>query len=228
MSTLGSRIRAAREARGLTQDDVARHFGIKRVSVTQWESDTTKPALARIAELAELLGISEQDILKGGKTPAASRPPKPPRPETPKVEMIPGDDLVGARDFPVYAAAMGGEGHLIVNFEQIETVKRPSILEGVRNAYALLISGDSMRPAFNHGDMALVHPGLPVARDKVHIFYDHPPFGEAGEAEAMIKSLVGWTNDKWKLEQYNPAKLFDVDRIDWPTAHRVVGRYDAR
>lgn len=198
------------------------------MSVTQWESDTTKPALGRVADLADLLGVPQDALLRAGGKPTKLKQEKQPRPDTQRIEVIPGADLVGDRDFPVYAAAMGGEGHHIVTFEQIETVKRPSVLEGVRGAYALLISGDSMKPAFRHGDMALVHPGLHVARDEVHIFYDHPPFGEAGESEAMIKNLLGWTDSKWKLEQYNPAKTFDVDRIDWPTAHRVVGRYNRR
>lgn len=44
----------------------------------------------------------------------------------------------------------------------------------------------------------------------------------------MIRNLVGWTRDEWEPEQYNPARTCDVDRIDWPTAYRVVGRYDAR
>lgn len=231
METLGSRLREAREAKGLTQDEVAEHFGIRRVSVTQWESDTTRPAFSRVPGLADLLGISEDALIKALREPISAGDVPPlavgPRRGTPTT-VIPGNQLVGVSDFPVYAAAMGGDGHLIVTFDQVETVKRPSILEGVRNAYALLISGDSMVPAFNHGDMALVHPGLPVARDKVHIFYDHPPFGAQGEVEAMVKKLVGWTEKKWRLEQYNPAKSFDADRADWPTAHRVVGRYDAR
>jgi transcriptional regulator with XRE-family HTH domain len=222
--TRGARIRQIRKQIGLNQTEFGESVGVTPQAVSQWERGVTDPEVDRLQAIADKFAVSF-DWLAGGKGEA---PTLEHRPAADPQRPIPGDEMVGARDFPVYAAAMGGEGHLIVTFEQIETVKRPSILEGVRNAYALLISGDSMRPAFNHGDMALVHPGLPAARDKVHIFYDHPPFGEAGESEAMIKNLVGWTHDKWKLEQYNPAKMFDVDRIDWPTAHRVVGRYDAR
>lgn len=229
METLGSRLREAREAKNLTQDDVAAHFGIKRVSVTQWESDTTRPSLARVSGLAELLDIPEQWLIKLLQGPRnAGDAPSPRTRQGVRTSAVPASQLVGANDFPVYAAAMGGDGHLIVTFDQVETVKRPSILDGVRNAYALLISGDSMKPAFSHGDMALIHPGLPVARDRVHIFYDHPPFGGPGEVEAMVKNLLSWSDKKWHLEQYNPAKTFDVDRADWRTAHRVVGRYDAR
>lgn len=220
----GTRIRQIRKQIGLNQTEFGERVGVTPQAVSQWERGLTEPELDRLQAIAGQFAV-DFEWLASGKGDAQLVEP---RPTIEAQRPIPAEDLIGLRDFPVFAAAMGGEGHLIVSFEQIETVKRPSILEGVRNAYALLISGDSMRPAFNHGDMALVHPGLPTARDKIHIFYDHPPFGEAGEVEAMIKNLVGWTNDKWKLEQYNPAKLFDVDKIDWPTAHRVVGRYDAR
>ena len=221
METLGSRIRAAREAKGLTQGEVARFFKISRVSVTQWEGDTTKPQAEKIDAHAELLAVSPHWLREASGAPPAQR-------QLPRVSPIPGRDMVGAADFPVYAAAQGGDGHMIVTFDLVDSVKRPWNLEGARNAYALLISGDSMKPAFNHGDMALVHPGLQPARDKVHIFYDHPPFGASGEVEAIIKNLNGWTDKIWQLEQYNPAKQFSVDRVDWPTAHRVVGRYDGR
>ncbi|WP_081784773.1 helix-turn-helix domain-containing protein [Nitratireductor aquibiodomus] len=52
METIGSRIKQARASRGLTQKQVADHFGIQRVSVTQWESDTTTPDVERIPALA--------------------------------------------------------------------------------------------------------------------------------------------------------------------------------
>lgn len=140
-------------------------------------------------------------------------------------QIVPGSELVGARDFPIYAAAEGGNGHLIVTFDPIEVVKRPAILEGVKGAYGLLVSGDSMEPAYDHGDMALVHPGLGPGRLVDVVLYDHPP---DGNAEAIIKRMVGWNEREWQLRQFNPAKDFPAFRADWPTCHRVVGKYARR
>lgn len=143
--------------------------------------------------------------------------------------ITPGTDLVGARDFPIYAAAEGGKGHMIVTFEEIERVKRPAILEGVKNAYGLLVSGDSMKPAYRHGDMALVHPGLPPQRGEDVVLFDHPLTElEDGQAEAIIKHLVGWTSTEWQLEQYNPPREWSELKANWPTCHRVVGSYKRR
>src|SRR5690606_16677457 len=124
LDTLGERIRYARDAAKLTQMDVAKHFGISRVSVTQWESNTTKPDLDRIGELAALLNTSVEWLLKREGYPplAVDKPAKKGKPTV----IIPGNDLVGERDMPVYAAAMGGDGHLIVTFDAIDYYKRPA------------------------------------------------------------------------------------------------------
>lgn len=140
-------------------------------------------------------------------------------------QVVPGTELVGARDFPIYAAAEGGNGHMLVSFEAIEYAKRPAGLEGVKGAYGIFVVGDSMEPAYRHGDMALVHPGLPPARDEDVILYDHPP---DGSAEAIIKRLVSWNAREWHLRQFNPRNDFSVFRADWPTCHRVVGKYARR
>ncbi|MFG1479165.1 S24 family peptidase [Xanthobacter sp. V4C-4] len=140
-------------------------------------------------------------------------------------EIVSGAELVGNKDFPIYAAAAGGSGHLIVTFDAIEWVKRPAILEGVPGSYGLLVYGDSMSPAYRHGDMALIHPGLGPAAGRDVVLYDHPP---NGDAEAIIKHLVTWTELEWRLEQYNPPKAWTELRGDWPTCHRVVGKYDRR
>lgn len=65
METLGARIRSARQARKLTQDAVARHFGVNRVSVTQWEGDTTRPDPDKIVRLALLLRTTVEWLLEG-------------------------------------------------------------------------------------------------------------------------------------------------------------------
>ncbi|MDQ0505980.1 XRE family transcriptional regulator [Xanthobacter agilis] len=229
METLGSRIRYARDACGLTQDDIAAHFGIKRVSVTQWEGGTTKPAVSRLSKLADLLHTSAEWLLDGrGDAPAwtaSADQPSAKKISGFKPEIIPGSELVGAKDFPIYAAAAGGEGHQIVTFEPIEWVKRPSILEGVPGSYGLLVYGDSMDPAFCHGDMALIHPGLGPAAGSDVVLYDHPP---NGDAEAIIKRLVSWSEQEWRLKQYNPPREWTAFRADWPTCHRVVGKYSRR
>lgn len=225
METIGSRIKFAREAAGLTQQGLADDLSINRVNVSQWESDTTKPAIERIGVLAQMLNTDEIWLLRGDGSPPEKGPNRK-RAKGQKLSIVPGEQLLGTGKMPVYAAAMGGDGHVIVSFDAIDHVKRPAELENVRGGYGLLIHGESMIPAFWPGDMALVNPNLQPARQKNVILYHTPPDG--GDAEAIVKQLNGWTEKEWLLQQYNPLKEFREFRQEWPTCHRVVGRYDAR
>lgn len=237
MSTLGHRIRLARNARKMTQQAIAREFGITRNSVSLWESDDASPEQRKIARLAEILAVDTDWLLTGeggedeivpAKVSTFLRPDRTSvRHIRPFREMVvtPGDQLVSPEPFPIYAAAQGGEGHMIVTFDATQWVKTPAILEGIRGAYGILVTGDSMDPEFRPGDMALINPHLHPMRDETHVFYDHPP---DGEATAMIKRLVGWSDATWRLRQFNPLADFDAPRLSWPTAHRVVGKYNRR
>ena len=71
MDTIGARIRFARKLRGLTQEDIAKHFGINRVSVAQWEGRGNSPEPDKIPELARLLTTTTDWLIKGiGRPPA--------------------------------------------------------------------------------------------------------------------------------------------------------------
>lgn len=57
--SLGERIKEARAAKGLTQEQVGKHFGISREAVQQWETGDTAPKGGRLQSLAKLL---ERDV----------------------------------------------------------------------------------------------------------------------------------------------------------------------
>lgn len=130
----------------------------------------------------------------------------------------------GGPVIPIYAAAQGGRGHLIVTFEAVEYLAPPEELLRVRDAYGILVIGDSMIPAYRPGDIAWVHPHKQKEREKDVVLYHVPPLGEA---EAIIKTLVSWTDQNWKLRQYNPLKDFTESLTDWPVCHRIVGKRNA-
>lgn len=226
MESLGARIKFARKAAGKTQQAVADLFKIKRVNVTQWESMTTSPGRDRIKPLADFLGTTAEWLLdETGPGPAAPKAGASRRPGQ-SITMLSRPALVGDRNLPVYAAAMGGSGHLIVTFDAVDYVKRPIDLEAVRDGYGILIVGTSMLPKYREGDIALVHPHLPPAQEREVVLYHEEP--ATGEAEAIVKTLLSWTDTKWRLRQYNPPQDFTESRTDWRHCHRVVGSYDRR
>jgi transcriptional regulator with XRE-family HTH domain len=76
MDTLGQRIRFARKTAKLMQHEVASHFAIDRVNISQWESDTTKPDIEKFPELANLLKTSIGWLIDGRGLPPIPSAPK--------------------------------------------------------------------------------------------------------------------------------------------------------
>jgi len=60
---VGARIRLMREARGLTQKDLAVELGLTRTSITNMESGLQPPILEHVYSIAEALGIRAMSLL---------------------------------------------------------------------------------------------------------------------------------------------------------------------
>jgi transcriptional regulator with XRE-family HTH domain len=69
--SMGSRIRALRRARGITQDQLATACGVTRSAVAQWETDRAGQLRGNITRIAEALDASVEHLLHGS-TPSAS------------------------------------------------------------------------------------------------------------------------------------------------------------
>ena len=61
--TLGERIRAARQAAGLSQEKLAERLGLTRPAVTKWESGQSAPSTENLLRLAEVLGVPVTALL---------------------------------------------------------------------------------------------------------------------------------------------------------------------
>jgi len=79
------------------------------------------------------------------------------------------------------------------------------------HAYALEISGDSMRPAYRDGDIIVVSPGTPIRRgDRVVV--------RTGGGEVMVKELKRRTAKTLELQSLNPAhgdRVLAADDVEW-------------
>jgi phage repressor protein C with HTH and peptisase S24 domain len=76
-----------------------------------------------------------------------------------------------------------------------EEVGLPSVND--EHAYALEISGDSMKPAYRDGDIIIVSPGAPVRRgDRVVV--------KTKDGEVMVKQLARKTAKTIELQSLNP------------------------
>lgn len=81
-NTIGQFIAALRKANGLTQQDVADRLNVSNKAVSRWERDECAPDLSVIPALAEMFGVTCDELLKGERI---SEPVSPERKE-PKVD----------------------------------------------------------------------------------------------------------------------------------------------
>lgn len=245
ISELGPTIRAAREAKGFKKVELARRLDISPSAISQWESGTTAPTLYNLRRLAELLEFDLKDLevgyIIGGSFPSRSNylsdipvPEKiqlgimPPR-STPQENSIrpspsapPLSSLQGlARDVPVRGIAVGGEdADFQMNGQDNDWAVRPPGLLGVRGLFALVVSNESMYPAWRPNATFYINPNrAPQIGDDVVVEMLPDETGEPGKA--FLKRLKARTPTKIIVEQFNPPCDIEFDR-DAVRLHRVV------
>lgn len=64
---LGEKIKSYRESKNMTQNEVAEVLGIKSTTVSKYESETLEPNIESLKKLAELFGISVDELLNEEK-----------------------------------------------------------------------------------------------------------------------------------------------------------------
>jgi phage repressor protein C with HTH and peptisase S24 domain len=129
------------------------------------------------------------------------------------VQLI-GDGARGSQSVPLLGFAQAGAGG---HFDDSgfpagkgwDEVALPSTSD--EHAYALEISGDSMKPAYRDGDIIVVSPGTPIRRgDRVVV--------KTSGGEVMVKELKRRTAKLLELQSVNPAhadRTLEADQVQW-------------
>jgi phage repressor protein C with HTH and peptisase S24 domain len=129
------------------------------------------------------------------------------------VQLI-GDGARGSQSVPLLGFAQAGAGGYFDDSgfpagKGWDEVALPSA--GDEHAYALEISGDSMKPAYRDGDIIVVSPGTPIRRgDRVVV--------KTTGGEVMVKELKRRTAKMLELQSINPAhvdRTLDADQVEW-------------
>lgn len=72
--TLAEKLLSLRMEKGLSQEDLAEQIGVSRQSVSKWETGQSVPDLDKIIKLADLFGVTVDELVREGERP---RPPEP-------------------------------------------------------------------------------------------------------------------------------------------------------
>lgn len=71
--TIGGFIAALRKANGMTQKELAEQLHVSDKTVSRWERDDGTPDLAVVPVLAEIFGVTCDELLRGERKPPAAR-----------------------------------------------------------------------------------------------------------------------------------------------------------
>jgi len=144
-ATVGERLRETREAKQMTQGDVAKLLGLSRAAVTQWETDTTSPSVHKLAEIAKLLETTPQWLAYGvGKEPEVIY--KPAAGSVSLKEIVFGekvDERSEVRDWNI----------------PTDYLKSELRAQDSGSLFIWRVEGSNMEPLYEYGDKVIVDAG---------------------------------------------------------------------
>lgn len=117
-----------------------------------------------------------------------------------------GDKVEGlGRRIPVYGQAVGGiDGEFLMNGTVLYEVMAPPIISHISGAYAVAVSGSSMAPRYEDGEICFVDPRRRVKKGDYVIAQIQ--LEENGPLLAYVKRYISRNNIELVLEQFNPPK----------------------
>jgi transcriptional regulator with XRE-family HTH domain len=214
---IGKRIESAMMRAGKKPVDIAKRLKITESAVSQWFAKDTGPKSVRLSELASFLGTTVDYLITEHESSLLAPP-------SPGAVGPPMTLNAGRPDLAVYASAAGGpEGAWVLSGDAIAWIHRDQRLVGVRDAFACYVVGESMFPAYEHGNLLLVNPAVPPnAGDDCLLIQE----ASDGARYALIKRLVRFNSTSWTVKQWNPDKTFSLPRKEWQRALLVIGKYN--
>ena len=229
MDALGRRIAFARGEK-FTQTALAKQLGITRSSVSQWESGDTEPTPEKLRMIAVLTGVDYEWLATNRGLPNF-----PDNSVTPLTNISRESDIrpiidsnahVGGavsltNKIPVYGQAMGGKyGEFVLNGNKVADILAPASLNGVEHAYAVYIAGTSMEPRYFAGEVAFIHPGLPVKKGDFVVA--QIATDEGSPPLAYVKRFISFDERRLKLEQLNPRRFIEFPKKQVVSVHLIL------
>lgn len=151
-STIGGRIREARENKELDQNKLASKLGVATRTLQRWEKGEQVPDAMSIVKIAEWTEANPHWLLTGqGEIYVQTEVPQREKPSSMSARRA------GLSEIPLLSAVPGGKPTLIFHPDHVE---KHIVVDDLKDptAFALVVKGDSMSPRIEHGDIVVVSP----------------------------------------------------------------------
>ena len=189
-----------RETHGLSQKQLGLKMGMSEVSIKQIE-DGRRPVPHK---LKQFHAFNRSSQIQNQYSPRSR----------------PAFFNTHRRDLPVLGRAQGGnDGNMIMNDTAIDWTFRPADLQGVDDAFAVFVTGDSMVPKYSEGDLVYVHPSRRPRRNRFVLVEQR---GHRG----FIKQFIKWQEQELVLRQFNPEKEIRIPATEVLHVKLIIGSLD--
>jgi transcriptional regulator with XRE-family HTH domain len=210
---LAENIRTRRAALKLSQVELAKKSGVSQQLINALEHGKIS-STRFMPEIAAALGCSVAELDPRLSLAATAQP-----------AAFYNRHVLG-NELPVLAAteAEPGSMSIAISAEPVDFIDRPSLLQNVRESYALYVVDELMVPELEPGDIVLVNPHQPPVANTTCILVREVD----GNKVAKIRRLTGFTASEWRVTRWNrteeQAAEDSLNRAIWQKCHRIVGR----
>lgn len=202
-------IKELREKMDLSQSALAERVGTSQPQIKRLESGERKLTKEWAEKIAPHLRIAPEALMfeTGTDSPVnddTKSDTGSPIFDPPNATV--GDKVEGlGRRIPVYGQAVGGvDGEFLMNGTVLYEVMAPPVISHISGAYAVAVSGSSMEPRYEDGEICFVDPKRRVKRGDYVIAQIRQE--EHGPLLAYVKRFVRQNTIELVLEQFNPPK----------------------
>lgn len=219
---LPNRIREFRVARGYTLEGLASKIGTSNQYLSFIETGRRRLSQPWMEKIAAELNCWPSDLLPDTLSLNTVSPS--PTKDTGSIPDFPinsGDEI----SIPVYASMFNDRTGMSISLEIVELIPRPKPLYRVKGGFGVYVVGDTMAPAYCHGDLLLVRSGK-IANpgdDVLIIMKDSKEHGVW--IHAYIKKFVAMEKDRLRLRQWSPEGDVELSPSQFSFMHPVVGVY---
>ena len=215
-----NRIKELRDAAGLSQASLGKAVGTSGEQIRKLESGERRLTLDWMARLAKGLKCELAELLAEQPAREAVASPEelnqsPPSQVTRVAEKQFVDDPRNM--VPIRSAGRGGNGQeMFLGDGPMGYTRRPTVLETVRDAYAIYMTGDSMEPRYFSSYMLYVHPFKPPRPGRAVVV-------TLNSNEVLVKLFVRQDSTMLHLRQLNPDKELSIPQHEVRDVHLIVG-----
>ncbi|MEI3803134.1 helix-turn-helix transcriptional regulator [Agrobacterium sp. CCNWLW32] len=217
------RLKAAREQAGYKYaSDAAKALSVNASTYRAHENGQNDFDLAEATVYAKKFNVDPLWIMTGKTADTLLTETQPLQAEVYSPNAKIGDRVVGlGRKIKVYGRAVGGvDGEFDMNGSVLYETMAPPVLSDVRGAYGVQVSGDSMSPRYEDGEVCFVDPVRRVKKGDYVIAQIRTE--EHGPILAYVKKFIRHNAQELVLEQFNPPKLLTFPANQVHSVHYIA------